>query len=119
MSLQGALVKYYYGKWKTFPCPTDTINDYDNINWISDPPSKKEVEQKIQLFKIETNIENCKIKAKKLLVNSDWTELPSIIEEVTNIEQWKRYRSIVRNYFINPIEDPKFPDEPETIWKNK
>ena len=91
MSLQGALVKYYYGKWKTFLSPTDTIDDYDNINWISDPPSKEEIKDKIERFKIESKIQNCKKNAKELLIESDWTELPSIIQSVTNINEWKEY----------------------------
>jgi len=36
------LDKYYEGKWSSFPSPTGTLADFENINWIDDAPSKSD-----------------------------------------------------------------------------
>ena len=36
------LDKYYGGKWKGFPSPTGTMDDFENIIWISDAPNKSD-----------------------------------------------------------------------------
>ena len=61
--------------------------------------------------------EQCKTKAKQLLSDSDWSEIPSVIEQLENANEWKEYRMNIRKFIINPIENPVFPDKPETIWK--
>jgi hypothetical protein len=37
--------------------------------------------------------------------------------KLENIDEWDTYRNIVRQLRINPIENPVFPDKPQTIWK--
>jgi hypothetical protein len=39
------LDKYYEGKWVTFPSPTGTMEDFDNINWIGDAPIKSDFQK--------------------------------------------------------------------------
>ena len=49
MSLAIVLFENYDGKFQSFPSPTDTIEDYDNIVWTDkDIPSKEELEIKIK-----------------------------------------------------------------------
>tara|TARA_B100000035_G_C20852821_1_gene488210 strand:- start:389 stop:694 length:306 start_codon:yes stop_codon:yes gene_type:complete len=40
--LSKVLDKYYVGKWETFPNPTGTMTDFENIVWIGDAPSKSD-----------------------------------------------------------------------------
>ena len=61
--------------------------------------------------------EQCKHQAKQLLTDSDWSEIPSVIEQLENPNEWKEYRMNIRKYIINPIENPVFPNKPETLWK--
>ena len=61
--------------------------------------------------------EQCKSQAKKLLSDSDWSEIQSVIEQLENSNEWKEYRTNIRKFIINPIENPVFPDKPQTLWK--
>ena len=40
--LSKVLDKHYVGKWETFPSPTGTMTDFENIVWIGDAPSKSD-----------------------------------------------------------------------------
>ena len=40
------LDKHYNGKWNSFPSPTGTMSDFENINWIGDVPSKSDFQTK-------------------------------------------------------------------------
>ena len=40
--LYKVLDKHYAGKWNSFPSPTGTMDDFENINWIGDAPSKSD-----------------------------------------------------------------------------
>ena len=40
--LSKVLDKHYVGKWETFPSPTGTMADFENIVWIGDAPSKSD-----------------------------------------------------------------------------
>lgn len=88
--------------WETFI--------FENLN---DKPSKMIINQWIN----DIPLKKCKSQAKQLLINSDWSELPSVIEQLENANEWKSYRMEIRKFIINPIENPVFPSEPETRWK--
>jgi hypothetical protein len=47
MMLGKVLNQFYDGRWETSPVPTDTIDDYEGINWVGTPPSKSEVKAKL------------------------------------------------------------------------
>ena len=40
--LLSVLDKHYDGKWDSFPSPTGTMADFENINWVSDAPNKSD-----------------------------------------------------------------------------
>ena len=42
MMIHEVLDKHYKGKWGTFASPTGTIDDFENIVWIGDPPNKSD-----------------------------------------------------------------------------
>lgn len=87
--------------------------------WI--PESEKPSEQKIEEWKIsyphDIARQNCKSQAQILLNESDWSDLYSVRNKLENINEWDSYRDIIRDLRINPIENPVFPDKPQTIWK--
>ena len=39
------LDKHYAGKWNSFPSPTGTMADFENINWIENAPSKSDFQK--------------------------------------------------------------------------
>lgn len=67
-------------------------------------------EEKLSKFKKD----NCKHEAKKLIANSDWAVLPDV--KISNKSEFENYRAILRNYILNPVENPIFPEEPNPIW---
>ena len=67
-------------------------------------------EEKLSKFKKD----NCKYEAKKRIANSDWSVLPDV--KISNKLDFENYRTILRNYILNPVENPIFPEEPNPIW---
>lgn len=53
-------------------------------------------------------------KAKQLLANSDWTQLPDV--NLANQAEWDSYRQSLRVIATSPTLDPVWPTEPEVIW---
>ena len=62
-------------------------------------------------------LQECKAKARQLLIESDWSELPSVLDQLSNASEWKAYRIEVRKLLIDPVEIPNFPQKPEVLWK--
>jgi hypothetical protein len=58
--------------------------------------------------------DNCEARAKELISKCDWSVLPDV--KLTNKVEFEKYRSILRNLILNPVEDPIFPVEPKPIW---
>lgn len=95
-------------------------NEWEGLEWLDERPcpTREEWErEKTRLISIQP-LENCKMQAKQLLSDSDWSELPSVIEGLENSNEWKSYRIEIRKYIINPVENPIFPNKPETLWKD-
>lgn len=57
---------------------------------------------------------DCKTKSKELIANCDWSVLPDV--KIENKIEFENYRAILRNYILNPVENPVFPTEPTPIW---
>lgn len=94
-------------------------DSYEGLNWQSDSqkPTKEELDaQWEEVLSIQTK-NKCKTQAKQLLLESDWSELPSVIEQLKNADEWKSYRMEIRKFIIAPIENPVFPNKPEIKWK--
>ena len=93
--------------------------DWEGLEWLDERPcpTKEEWENEKARLIAQQPLNNCKTKAKQLLSDSDWSEIPSVIEQLENFNEWKEYRMNIRKFIINPIENPVFPDKPETIWK--
>ena len=63
-----------------------------------------------------------KTTAKELLTESDWTEIPSVLDpnvipHLVNKEAWVTYRSALRSIAVNPpVEVVQWPTKPEEQW---
>jgi hypothetical protein len=90
--------------------------DYDTLNWLdnSSKPTKEELDSKSEETISELKKSNCKNKSKNLIANSDWSVLPDV--NLQNKSDFELYREILRNYILNPIENPIYPEEPTPIW---
>lgn len=53
-------------------------------------------------------------KAKFLLTDSDWTQLPDV--NLANQADWDAYRQALRVIATSPTVDLVWPTEPQTIW---
>jgi hypothetical protein len=58
----------------------------------------------------------CVARAKMLLKDTDWSQLPDVQESLLNKNEFDAYRETVRSYVITPVESPVFPDCPKAIW---
>lgn len=73
MNLSKVLNEYYGGQWSTFPCPTDTIDDYDNIIWINEIiPTREEINAKIQELRAAEPLRLLRIERTQKLQETDW-----------------------------------------------
>lgn len=95
-------------------------NSYDGLIWHSDTPkpTREELDSQWEEVLSIQKQNQCKNTAKQLLSDSDWSEIPSVIEQLENANEWKSYRIEIRKYIINPVENPIFPNKPETRWKD-
>ena len=83
--------------------PIESYIVWKNDGWNIDENLKKQFELNL-----------CKNQAKSLIANSDWSVLPDV--NITNKSEFENYRSILRNYILNPVENPVFPTEPVPMW---
>ena len=91
-------------------------DSYEGLIWLDESlkPTKEELDSQWEEVKSIIAKNKCKSKAKQLISNTDWSVLPDV--SITNKSEFESYRNILRNYIINPIENPEFPIEPQPIW---
>ena len=96
-------------------------DSYEGLTWLEESlkPSKEELDSQWEEVLIKIQKEQCKTKSQILLNESDWTDLYSVRQKLENINEWDSYRDIIRELRINPIQNPIFPNKPETIWKEE
>ena len=94
-------------------------DSYEGLTWFDDSPkpTKEELDSQWEEVLSIRQKDQCKTQAQKLLNESDFTDLYSVRNTLENIDEWDNYRNIVRALRINPIENPVFPNKPQTIWK--
>lgn len=56
----------------------------------------------------------CKVKAKQLIADSDWAALSDV--SLKNQTEYIAYRAALRALIINPVADPVWPTEPTPEW---
>ena len=90
--------------------------EWDGLIWLDDrpkPTKKAWEEEKARLIAYQPK-QNCKDEAKKRISACDWSVLTDV--KLINYSQFVEYRAILRDYILNPVENPNFPDEPQPIW---
>lgn len=73
-----------------------------------------EVQYDLAAVEVQAKKDACKAKAKFLLAASDWSSLSDV--GLANQSEFVAYRSVLRGYVINPVENPTFPTEPQPVW---
>ena len=71
----------------------------------------------------EQLLAGCKAKAKQLLEETDWVEVPSVSDasnevHLANLLEFLSYRTQLRKLAVSPEENPTWPEKPDSIWKN-
>lgn len=87
---------------------TDDYNSYIIVNGTKPTEQELNLEYK-NVLKIE-----CKNEAKKKISACDWSVLQDV--KLLNQTEFINYRVILRDYILNPTENPDFPPEPNPIW---
>ena len=72
-------------------------------------------------FVTNQKISFCKQKAKAILQEMDWTEIPSVINPsnaiyLVNSADFVEYRNKIHDLAVNPIENPIWPIVPTEQW---
>lgn len=93
--------------------------EWEGLNWYDSRPCPTREEWEAEKIKLiaQQPFQDCKTKAKQLLLDSDWSELPSVIEALENADEWKSYRVQLRKYVVTPVQSPVFPSVPQVKWK--
>jgi hypothetical protein len=109
-----------------FPNSEWSLNaeDYSSLQWFSDTP--KPTQEQLDALAASTEEaqakNTCKTKAKQILYETDWTSISDVGNPQTanpylaNQAAFIAYRSIIRNYAINPVVNPTWPTLPTEQW---
>jgi hypothetical protein len=122
MSLGKVLNEHFSGLWKSFPCPTDTIEDYDNILWLNDDyPSKEEIQAKIAELTAAEPLRLLRLERDRLLQQTDW-EIQRNIERNIDSTELITYRNALRDLpqeiESGNISAPTLDDQGNLIFDN-
>jgi hypothetical protein len=60
--------------------------------------------------------EACKAEAKKLLEDTDWSQVADVAAVLANKAAFDTYRTAVRELYFNPVAEPVWPERPEADW---
>lgn len=111
------IIDYLVPEAKYFGAFTyNTEQEYNNLNWLDDrtKPAWSLIVSNNSIVETKYKKNNCKDEAKKRIADSDWSVLPDV--KISNKLDFENYRTILRNYILNPVENPIFPEEPNPIW---
>lgn len=56
----------------------------------------------------------CAATAKQLLAATDFSQLADV--QLANKSEFDSYRATIRNYAINPVTNPVWPNQPKSVW---
>jgi len=94
-------------------------NIYEDLEWCDtdSKPTKEELDKQWDLVNENYKKNQCKTKSKQLIANCDWSILQDV--KIENRIEFENYREILRNYILNPVKNPIYPEEPKPIWEMK
>lgn len=93
-----------------------TGSEWNGLEWLDERPKPTETEwatEKARLIAYQPK-QNCKDEAKRKIQACDWSVLQDV--KLLNQTEFINYRTILRDYILNPTENPDFPPEPDPIW---
>jgi hypothetical protein len=67
---------------------------------------------------------SCSDQAKAILTATDWTSIGDVGDPaksnpyLVNQAEFIAYRSVIRNYAVNPVADPVWPTQPTEQWSS-
>ena len=100
VNLTDALIKFYDGQWGTFPSPTNSIDDYQNIVWtIDNPPTKTEIQAKIA--ELQADYDSKQYQRDRAEAYPSWQDqLDNIFHN--GIDAWKADIQTIKDQFPKP-----------------
>jgi hypothetical protein len=99
MKLSRVLTDSYGGQWESFPCPTDTLEDYGHIIWTTDTPPTLENLKDLGVFPTPFDLQAAeplrllRVERNRLLAESDWWAS----SDLTMSAKRKSYRQALRD----------------------
>jgi hypothetical protein len=78
---------------------------------------------KVPEIEAQIPLNECKQQAQQLLQNTDWSQLPDVIDtclipHLLNLNEFNTYRAKLRTLIVTPVENPNFPTLPKANWSN-
>ena len=91
------LDKYYFSKWNSFPSPTGTLADFENINWIGDAPDKSD-------FKKQYDAEEQAYKDTQYQRDRQYPAFGDQLDEIYHkgLNEWKKTIKAVKDKHPKP-----------------
>ena len=100
-------------KWTPSPptnIPTGKYPVWNGDKWIlEDLPNSQPV-----IPTENDKLLSCKMLAKAYLLDTDYAMLPDV--KISNRSEFEVYRAEVRELYLNPIENPDWPQVPSPQW---
>ena len=98
--------------------------DYNTIEWLSPSipkPTAEQIQAEIARLEAQVPLDACKKEAKRLLADTDWSEIPSVADpantpHLVNQADFIAYRIALRLLAVNPVVSPSFPPVPVAKW---
>lgn len=64
----------------------------------------------------EVLLDACKAEAKKRLEDTDFSQLPDVVDAISNKAAFDAYRAALRVIYFNPVTAPEWPERPVAVW---
>ena len=102
-----------------------TGTEYSGLVWLDDTisePSEQEINDEITALTLQQPFDECKQTASELLYETDWTTIPDVADPtksnpyLVNTAEFVTYRNAVRQYAVNPVQNPVWPTKPTAQW---
>ena len=93
------------------------VDEDGTIEWqkpTTAPITQDQIDAEITNIKNQDKLNNCLSQAKKLLSDTDYSQLADV--NLVNKNEFTEYRSLVRAIANNPVPNPVFPVAPTPIW---
>lgn len=114
---QNPITQQVYGYDETNPAQEALIQDVIAKGWknVTNSWPPKPTDDKL--------IAECKFKAQGLLAETDWSEIPSVVDpthtpHLANASDFVAYRVLIRSLVVNPVINPVWPTTPTAVWSN-